>query len=304
MRTFVAVVLMVAAALLACCAVAGSSVNQLAHAAGPAREIAGSLPQDEAVRAALPPVVTKALADGIPAGLGIPDAVRGPLEQATSRAVAAALDHPGFDDAWLKGIDTSRREYVARLGQVHSGERDTAPAVLELGPLASLGVAGLKDAVSGMGLGFLVGMLPTEVSASVPLDVPGTDASGSARLATMVWLSAGWAWAAVGAAALAVVAVATARPRGRGPVVALGGLVVCLAASGLLAIAAGIVPDGAPSVADPDPDSALAAAVTAQVLQGLSDYIVRWAVPTLVGGAAAVALGGVMRLLVGRPRNR
>ncbi|HXD27957.1 MAG TPA: hypothetical protein VN621_04270 [Arthrobacter sp.] len=295
---------MVAAAVLACLAVAGSSVDRLAHTAGPVRQIAGDLPGDPAVRAALPPAAAHAVVSAVPAGIFIPDALRAPLERASERAVKAALDSPGFEEAWLASVDASRRGYVERLEQVRAGTRDVAPAVLELGPLASLAADGLQSAADDAGLGFLLGALPTDITASVPLALPGTGPEASARTATAVSLSSSWAWAALGAILLALAGLALARPRNRGWVVVLGGLVVCLGAMGLLAVATAIDPDTVSVAGRRGPAAALGDVVTARVLNGLSGYVGAAAVPTLVGGAVAVVVGGVMRLLVGRSPNR
>ncbi|WP_372698033.1 hypothetical protein [Arthrobacter sp. JSM 101049] len=304
MRTAGSALLMIMAALLACAAVAGSAVDRLAHTAGPVRRIAGDLPRDEAVRTALPAVLAHAVRSGVPAGIFVPDALEGPLERASAHAVDAALDSPGFQDAWLASLDASREAYVDRLEEVRAGSRDTAEVTLELGPLASHGVADLKKAAGDVGLGFLIDSLQTDITASVPLAFPVTDAAGSARIATVVWLSAAWAWAALGAVVLAIAGFIMAHPRRRGWSLVLGGLVVCLGAVGLLTIAAGLLPDAAPVPVGQDPAAGLAAAAQARVMEGLSDYVTGWAVPALVGGGVVVVVGGVMRLLVGRPRNR
>lgn len=303
MRTFGAAVLMVAAAILACLAVVGSSVDRLAHTAGPLRQIAGGLPSDPAVRAALPSAATHAVVGAIPAGIFVPDALRAPLERASERAVKAALDTPGFQGAWLESIDASRMGYVERLEQVHSGTREAASAVLELGPLASLAAGGLRSAADDAGLGFLLGALPTDITASVPLAIPGTGPEASARTAMAVSWSANWAWAALAAVVLALAGLALARPRNRGWVVVLGGLVVCLGAVGLLVVASSVGPDTVSVAGGQDPAAALGDVVTARVLDGVSGYVGATAVPALVGGAVAVVVGGVMRLLVGRSRN-
>lgn len=305
-RTAASALLMVLATLLAFAAVAGSAVDRLAHTAGPAREIAGSLPQDDAVREALPPLVLHSILDQLPAGVPVPSALEDVLERASARAVTAVLDSSGFQPAWMASIDASREAYVDRLEAVRTGKAETAPVVLELGPLATQGVQRLKDGADGLGLGMLAGALPTDVEASVEFDVPGIGPEASARIATLVWAAGFWGWAAAVAALAAVAAILLARPRARGPVLVLGGLLTCAWAIILLNAPGQWVPadGGAPAPqSGQTPGALLGEAVRAHASSVVGGRLETAGILSLVAGGAVLVLGVVIRLIEDRRRN-
>ncbi|PCC24886.1 hypothetical protein CIK75_12090 [Glutamicibacter sp. BW78] len=291
-------VLMILSALLACGAVTGSSVDRLAHTAEPARQIAGGLPADQDIRAALPQVMIDGIRDALPGGIELPEALAEPLNRASARAVDVVLDSDGFQPAWLESIDESREIFVDRLSTVRDGSAKTAPATLELGPVVDLGIGGLKDASPGVGLGLVIDSLGQDIKTSVPLDLPSSDPAVAQRVATTVWLAGFWGWVALGSGLLALGAVVLARPWSRGGVVAVGGIVVCLWSAALLVLATRIAPEGAVQAS-----AGLGALAGSKIMTGLSEQVHGVGVSSLVGGAAVLVAGVVIRLLVGRRRN-
>lgn len=309
MRTAVSTLLMLLASLLVLGAVTGSLVDRMAHTPGPARDVAASLPQDEAIRAALPPLVLQGIVDQLPDGLQVPQALAGVLDRASTKAVTAVLDSSGFQPAWIDSVEASRAEYVHRLEAVRNGEAETATATLELGPLATQGVKRLSNDAEGLGLGLLAGALPTQVDASVELDLPGADAAGSLRIAQLVWAAEFWGWALALAVVAALAALGCAKPRGRGPVLALGGLLTCIWAIVLLTHpwSAGnggqpVVPSGAsPSV--PEAGQLLGNAVRDHVSAVVSGQLESAGILCLIGGGIVVVAGVVIRRIEDRRRN-
>ncbi len=308
-RTAVSTLLMILASVLVLGAVTGSLVDRMAHTEGPTRDIAASLPHDDAVRAALPPLVLHGILDQLPEGMPVPVALDGVLERASDTAVTAVLDSAGFQPAWIASVEESRRAYVDRLEDVRAGRVETAPAVLELGPLATQGVTRLKDGADALGLGMFAGVLPADVKASVQLDLQGTDQAGSQRIATVVWAAGFWGWALVLAVVAALAALGCARPRARGPVLAVGGLLTCIwaivllthpwsAGPGDLTVAQ---PGAGPSVSEAA--QLLGDAVRANVIRVVNDQLESAAVPCLVGGGIVVVAGVVIRLIEDRRRN-
>lgn len=292
------VVLMILSALLACGAVTGSYVERLAHTAKPARQIAGGLPADQDIRAALPQVMIDGIRDALPGSIELPEMLAEPLNRASARAVDVVLDSEGFQPAWLESIDESRQAYVDRLSAVRSGSAEAAPATLELGPVVGLGIDGLKEAAPGVGLGLVIDSLGKDISTSVPLDLPTSDPAVAQRVATTVWLAGSWGWAAVGSALLALMALVLARPWTRGGIVALGGVVVCLWSAALLVLATGIAPEGAAEAS-----AGLGAVAGSRVMTGLSQQVHGLGISSLIGGGVVLVAGVVTRLLVGRRRN-
>lgn len=309
MRTAVSTLLMILASLLVLGAVSGSLVDRMAHTPGPARNVAASLPHDEAVRAALPPLVLHGIVDQLPGGMQVPQALEGVLERASEKAVTAVLDSSGFQPAWIASVEASRVAYVDRLEAVRNGEAATATATLELGPLATQGVKRLSSDADGLGLGLLAGALPTQVDASVELDLPGTDPADSPRIARVVWAAGFWGWALALAVVAAVASLWCARPRRRGPVLALGGLLTCIGALVLLtqpwsAGNAGqpVSPSGAgPSL--PEAGQLLGTAVKDHVSTVVSSQLESAGILCLIGGGIVVAGGVVIRLIEDRRRN-
>ncbi|MDN6170005.1 MAG: hypothetical protein L0J68_03095 [Micrococcaceae bacterium] len=298
MRSIGPVVLMILSALLAGGAVTGSSIDRIAHTAGPAREIAGGLPTDQDVRDALPQVMIDGIHEALPGSIEVPEMLVEPLNKASARAVEVVLDSEGFEPAWLESIDESRQAYVDRLSAVRNGAAETAPATLELGPVVDLGVEGLKEAAPGVGLGLVIDSLGQDITASVPLDLPSADPTVAQRVATTVWLAGSWGWAAVGSAILALAGLVLARPRSRGGVVALGGAVVCLWSAALLILAERLAPDGAVQASE-----GLGAVAGSRIMTGLAEQVQGVGTASLVGGVVVLIGGVVIRLLVGRGRN-
>ena len=292
------VVLMILSALLACGAVTGSYVDRLAHTAEPARQIAGGLPADQDVRAALPQVMIDGIREALPGSIELPEMLAEPLDRASARAVDVVLDSDGFQPAWLESIDESRQAYVDRLSGVRNGSAKTAPATLELGPVVDLGIAGLKEAAPGVGLGLVIDSLGQDITASVPLDLSSSDPAVAQRVATTVWLAGSWGWAAVGSGLLAVAALVLARPWSRGGMVALGGVVVCLWSAALLVLATRIAPDGAVEAS-----AGLGTLAGSRIMSGLSEQVHGVGISSLIAGGLVLVAGVVIRLLVGRRRN-
>lgn len=309
MRTAVSTLLMILASLLVLGAVTGSLVDRMAHTPGPARDVAASLPQDEAVRMALPPLVLYGIVDQLPDGLPVPQALEGVLDRASEKAVTAVLDSSGFQPAWIDSVEASRVAYVDRLEAVRNGEAETATATLELGTLATEGVKRLTNDAERLGLGLLAGALPTHVDASVELDLPGTDPAGSLRIARVVWAAGFWGWALALAVVAALASLWCARPRGRGPVLALGGLLTCIWAIVLLTHpwSAGnggqpvLQPGVSPSV--PEAGQLLGTAVKEHVSTVVSGQLESAGILCLIGGVIVVVAGVVIRLIEDRRRN-
>lgn len=297
-RSTGSVVLMILSALLAFGAVTGSYVDRLANTAEPARQIAGGLPAEPDIRAALPQEMIDGIRDALPTDIELPQVLATPLHRASERAVDVVLDSKGFQPAWLESIDQSRQLYVDRLAAVSDGSAQTAPATLELGPVVDLGIDGLKDATPGVGLGLVIDSLGQGITTSVPLDLSSSDPGVAQRVAMTVALAGAWGWAAVGSALLALASLLLALPRSRGGVVVLGGLVVCLWSVALLVVAARIAPQGGAG-----PSAGLGTLAGARILTGLSDQVHGVAVASVVGGAIVVVAGVVTRLLVGRRPN-
>ncbi|GAA4835636.1 hypothetical protein [Garicola koreensis] len=213
MRNLFSVLCLLLAGLLSTAALAGHQIDQLLRAEEPVRELAGSLPNDEAFSEA----VTETIVDDAVARLpeGLQQFVPGSVDALVRPVISSALDTERTAEAWDEVIQDTRSDYTAHLEDMFhrgtTGDVRELDIAVDLTPVTEAMTQpvrqGVEDTVS-----LIPGVEAEDVEIPAPslqIDVEAaTDESADPYTwATAAGLSQHWLIFGVGAAALGVLGV-------------------------------------------------------------------------------------------------
>lgn len=113
LRSVVAFLLLAAAAAFGVGGAVAQWADRAARTSGPMREIVAPITHFETTRSALAGVLTERAVSEIPTIAEAVPGLTGLIEGLISDAVAATLDDPGVDRAWIAALDSTRAGVVA-----------------------------------------------------------------------------------------------------------------------------------------------------------------------------------------------
>jgi hypothetical protein len=205
----------------------------------------------------------------------LPAALQGPATSALTGVARATANQPGFVEAW---------EQTQRDLHRSAFQDDDGPLTVSLRPLAAFVTERVGD------------VLP--VSLKVPDDLRATVGTAQDR-DRLVWVDRSKTYALLGLM-IVLVAATVCLVAARSRPVALAGLGVgALVTAGVLRVATEMV---VPELIDrAETLSPFARAVQSLLFNRAADSLTQWLGLIAVGGAAAVVLGAVGRLVAGRP---
>jgi hypothetical protein len=210
LRSVVAFLLLAAAAALGVGGAVAQWADRAARTSGPMREIVAPITHFETTRSALAGVLTERAVSEIPTIAEAVPGLTGLIEGLISDAVAATLDDPGVDRAWIAALDSTRAGVVADIEGYDGG---TPPTLwFDLAPFGDLARDRLVSAAPDRVKPFVEEISwTTELRAPmVRLDPTQTELAAGA----LKWTSR-WGWFYAGAAVLAVVGLVVGPRRGR-----------------------------------------------------------------------------------------
>ncbi len=287
LRSVVAFLLLAAAAALGVGGAVAQWADRAARTPAPMRQIVAPITHDETARTALAGALTERAVREIPT---IAEAVPGLtalIEGLIGDAVAAALDDPGIDRAWIAALDSTRAGVVADIEGYDGG---TPPTLwFDLAPFVDLAKTRLISAAPDRVKPFVEEISwTTELRAPiVRLDPAQTELAADA----LRWTSR-WGWFYAGAAALAVTGLVVGPRRGRWAALLLAGLLT----------AAGLAVSGWWLGRLPFPSgSGLGPALAGRLAEGGLSHLADWLRPVLYVALGAAGLGAV-GALIARPR--
>ncbi|MGO1524238.1 MAG: hypothetical protein ACTHV8_11195 [Nesterenkonia sp.] len=293
----ISILCLLLAALLSTAALAGAQIDQLLREEEPVREMAGSLPTDEAFSEA----VTETIVDDAVAQLPDPiqQFVPGGVEGLIRPVISSALDNDRTQAAWDEVLQVTRTDYTAQLEAIFTEGTSGDPRELDL-PVDLTPVTDAMTQPVRQGVEDTLSLVPGVGTEDVEIPAPSlqievetvTDESADPYTwATAAALSQHWVIFTVGAAVLGVLGmlVGTGRVRWYG----LACAAALAAAVGLWIATTAASPELAHPPATPE--------ATAALLEHVQSRFTDWAQPSwwvFTGAAGFVVVLSVLAAVV------
>ena len=169
MRNLISILCLLVAGLLSTAALAGHQIDQLLREEEPVREMAGSLPNDEAFSQAVSETMVDDAVSRLPEG--IQQFVPGGVEGLIRPMIESALDNERTADAWDQVLQTTRSDYAAQLEEIFAEGTRGDPRELDL----SIHLTPVTDAVTEPlrdGLDSALGMAPGFDAQTIQIPTP------------------------------------------------------------------------------------------------------------------------------------
>lgn len=272
MRSFGSAILVLAAVLLAGTAACGTWLAQNVVSPTGFSSLAQPLGENEQFQAELSAAVAQQAADA--AADGLPEGISAFIEPVVQQIVSAIQDDPGYPQAWNETLEKS-----------HQATFDSGVPTLDMGPLLNLVLAGVA------------GEIGTQAPDAGPrlMAVSGTDISG--QLSGLTRFADAWPMVAAAAVLAALLGLLVARRRST--TLALTGA-GALGMGAVLWLLAGAAPAVVGRMAPANP---VASSFLDAFAPEATGAFQAWLVPLLLGAAALLVLGLVLRFASGA-RNR
>lgn len=299
MRNLFSVLCLLLAGLLSTAALAGHQIDQLLREEEPVRELAGSLPNDEAFSEAVTETIVDDAVARLPEGLQqfVPG---GGVEGLLRPVISSALDNERTQAAWDGVLQSTRRDYTAHLEQMFHQGTTSDPRELDL-PVDLTPVTEAMTQPVRQGVEDTVSLIPGVEAEDVELPAPSLQIDVQAATdenadpytwATAAAASQHWMIFAVSAAVLTLLGlIAGTGARARWLAVALAAAVAAGLGLWIATTAA------SPALADP-PGTPEATAV---MLEHIQTRFTDWAQPAwwvFTGAAGFVVVISVLAAVV------
>lgn len=304
MRNLISIVCLLLAGLLSTAALAGHQIDQLLREEEPVRELAGSLPQDEAFSEAVAETIVDGAVSRLPEALQ--QFVPGGVESLLRPVISSALDNDRTQAAWDEVLQSTRSDYAAQLETIFVEGTTSDPRELDL-PVDLTPVTDAMTQPVRQGVEDTVSLTPgvdaedVEIPApSLQIDVEAaTDESADPYTwATAAAVSQHWMICALSAAVLTLLGLIA----GAGARVRWLGLALAAAAAAGLGLWIAITA-ASPTLTD-SPDTPQAAAV---MLEHVQTRFTQWAQPAwwvFTGAAGFVVVISVLAAVVTPARGK